>query len=140
MENSEPQNRRSRRGRQAKAARKISAAFESGKLEKQVTLELVNGSQAQMIHTAVKKILWEVGVIVEHKASCQQMLHHKDCWQDDRGYVHFPEDMVEQAILSVPESILLYDHDGNVKVDTASTVTSLLSWPQLCQNPRLSNQ
>ena len=124
MEQTDPHRRRGRRGRQLKAARKVSAAFESGKLEKRVSLELVNGAQARLIHDAVKKILWEVGVIIEHQPSCKQLLQKKDCWQDDQGYVHLPEDLIEQAILSVPETILLYDHDGNVKVDTSSPISS----------------
>ena len=74
MEASERKNRRSRRGRQDKAARKVSAAFENAKLDQRVSLELVDASQAEMIHQAVKKILWEVGVIVEHRESCQQLL------------------------------------------------------------------
>jgi len=124
MEQPETHRRRGRRGRQLKAARKVSAAFESGKLEKRVSLELVSGSQARLIHDAVKKILWEVGVIIEHAPSCKQLLQKKDCWQDDQGYIHLPEDMIEQAVLSVPETILLYDHEGNVKVDTSSPISS----------------
>ena len=116
--------RRRKSARQQKAARKVSSVLQSSKLEKRVSLELVNSSQSRMIHEAVKKILWEVGVIIEHTPSCKQLLRKKDCWQDDQGYVHLPEDLIERAILSVPDIVRLYDHDGNIKVDTNSSISS----------------
>ena len=116
--------KRGRRGRQLKADRKVAAAFECSKLPGSLTLELVDASEAAMIHAAVKKILWQVGVVVEHQETCQLLLKNKDCWQDDQGYVHFTEEMIEQAIRSVPDTLKLYDHDGNLKVDTASATPS----------------
>jgi|TARA_B110000971_G_scaffold142234_1_gene145408 trimethylamine--corrinoid protein Co-methyltransferase len=116
--------KRGRRGRQLKADRKVSAAFECSKLEKQVRLELVDASQSVMIHAAVKKILWEVGVIIEHKPTYKKLLNIKDCWQDEQGYMHLPEHLIDQTISTVPEKIVLYDHDGNVKVDTSSSMAS----------------
>ena len=117
--------RRGRRGRQLKAERKVSAVFESTKLEKQVTLELIDASQSAMIHSAVKKILWEVGVVIEHQPTCKQLLEVKDCWQDDQGYMRLPEDLIDQTISTIPGKIVLYDHDGNVKLPNLCELDAL---------------
>ncbi len=116
--------RRGRSSRQLKAKRKVSAASKSTRLEKCTRLELVDASRSAMIHAAVKKILWKVGVIIEHEPTCKQLLAIKDCWQDNQGYIHLPEDLIEQTISSIPNRIVLYDHDGNVKVDTSSPMAS----------------
>jgi len=116
--------RRGRRGRQLKAERKVSASFESAKQTQRVSLELVNSSQAVLIHEAVKSILWDVGVIIEHRSTRDLLVKQHGCRQDDAEYIHLPPDLVDQAIASVPERLLLYDHDGNIRVDTASKVSS----------------
>jgi len=116
--------RRSRRGRQRKAERKAGASQESSKLAQQVSLRLVDASQAALIHAAVKSILWDVGVIIEHRATRNRLVRELGCREDQAGYLHMPEELVESCIASVPEHIQLYDHDGNVRVDTASRVSS----------------
>ena len=116
--------RRGERGRQLKAARKVSAVLESSKLESRVGLELVNAGQALQIHDAVKTILWEVGVIIEHQPTRDLLVRHKGCTQDEEEYVHLPPDLVDESIATVADRIVLYDQEGNMKVDTSSQTPS----------------
>ena len=116
--------RRSRRGRQRKAERKASAVFEDSKLPQRASLQMVNESQSAMIHEAVKAILWDVGVIIEHRELRQRLVQQHGCREDNNGYTHLTPDLVEWAIEQAPEHIKLYDHDGNLKVDTASHTSS----------------
>jgi trimethylamine--corrinoid protein Co-methyltransferase len=124
MSETEPRRRRGRRGRQEKAARKVSASSESAKLAQRVSLELVDRSQAEMIHDAVKSILWDVGVVIEHRPTRDQLVKQQGCREDNHGYIHLPPELVERSIETVPDRLLLYDHDGNVSVDTASRISS----------------
>ena len=124
MTESESSGRRVRRGRQRKAERKASASQESSKLAQQVSLQLVGATQAAMIHDAVKKILWDVGVIIEHRETRNQLVRECGCHEDAAGYIHLTPDLVESSIASAPRSIQLYDHDGNVRVDTSSKTPS----------------
>jgi trimethylamine--corrinoid protein Co-methyltransferase len=116
--------RSSRRGRQLKAERKLSASSENAKQAQQVSLELVDASQAALIHEAVQSILQDVGVIIEHRPTRDLLVKQHGCRQDEAEYIHLPPDLVDRAIASVPDRLLLYDHDGNIKVDTSSKVSS----------------
>ena len=71
--------RRGRRGRQVKAERKAGATGESSKLAQAVSLELVGSSQAALIHAAVKSILWEIGVVIEHPPTRDLLVKHNAC-------------------------------------------------------------
>lgn len=124
MTDADTPRRRGRRGRQFKAARKASAIQESSKLAQQVSLRLVDASQAALIHEAVKAILWDVGVIVEHRESRKRLVREHGCREDEAGYLHMPPELVESCIASTPQHIRLYDHDGNLRVDTSSKVPS----------------
>jgi len=107
-----------------KAQRKASASQHSSKLAQRLSLRLVDASQAALIHAAVKAILWEVGVIIEHRATRNRLVRELGCREDQAGYLHLPEDLVESSLAGVPAQIRLYDHDGNVRVDTASKLSS----------------
>ncbi len=85
---------------------------------------MVDGSQAAMIHEAVKAILWDVGVIIEHREMRQRLVREHGCREDTNGYIHLAPDLVEWAIEQAPRHIKLYDHDGNLAVDTASRTPS----------------
>jgi trimethylamine--corrinoid protein Co-methyltransferase len=116
--------RRRRRGRQRMAERKASAVFEPSKLPQRVSLQLVDASQSALIHDAVKSILWDVGVLVEHREMRRQLLREHGCRESAGGYIRMPPELVERAIEQAPEHIRLYDHDGNLAVDTASRTSS----------------
>jgi trimethylamine--corrinoid protein Co-methyltransferase len=116
--------RRGRRGRQQKAARKASVSAQSNKLEQRVSLQLIDSSQAAMIHDAVLSILWDVGVIIEHRETRNRLVREHGCREDQAGYIHLTPELIESSIASAPESIQLYDHGGNVRVDTSSKIPS----------------
>jgi len=116
-------NRRSQ-SRQEKAQRKADASSQSGKRAQRVALELVNAADAGLIHEAVKTILWKVGAIIEHSSTRDLLVKHHGCHQSSDNYIHLPPDLVDLAISTVPDKILLYDHDGNVRVDTSSKTSS----------------
>ena len=106
------------------AERKASAVFEPSKLAQRATLRLVDADEASRIHDAVKTILWEVGVLVEHREMRQRLLREHGCRETGDGYLQMPPDLVEWAIEQAPDRILLYDQDGNLRVDTASRTPS----------------
>ena len=106
------------------ARRKIEARQRSTKHSQALSLELVNSLDADLIHDAVKAILWNVGVVVEHLPTRQKLIRHHGCEEGDDDFIRMPPELIEQAIATVPNTILLYDSDGNVKVDTSSKVSS----------------
>ena len=77
-----------------------------------------------MIHEAVKKILWQVGVIVEHRPTRDLLLKQHGAREDAGGYVQLPSGLIDWAVDSVPDHIVLYDQDGAVAVDTRDRVSS----------------
>ena len=110
--------------RQKKSQRKEESADQSSKVIQNVSLELVNSPQAQQIHDAVKSILWNVGVIIEHLPIRKLLLKSHGCVEGDKGYVRIPPELIDQVISTVPSKVVLYDLEGNVKVDTSSKVSS----------------
>ena len=106
------------------ARRKIEARQQSTKHSQALSLELVNSLDADLIHDAVKAILWNVGVVVEHLPTRQKLIRHHGCVEGDDDFIRMPPELIEQAIATIPNTILLYDSEGNVKVDTSSKVSS----------------
>ena len=84
----------------------------------------VNKADASMIHDAVLKILWEIGVIVDHHPSRKMLVEEFGCREGSDGYVRMPPDLVERAISTVPRKITLYDLNGNLRVDTSTKTPS----------------
>ena len=110
--------------RQLKVTRKVNAALEHSKLERRIGLELIDQHQAALIHDAVKLILWEVGVIIEHVPTRDLLVKHHACKPGDDEFIRLPPDLIETAIASVPKQLRLYDQDGNLSVDTGSRLPS----------------
>jgi trimethylamine--corrinoid protein Co-methyltransferase len=104
--------------------RKASADSASGKRTRKVLLQLVDTPEAGLIHDAVTTILWEVGVIIEHVPAQELLLKKHGCRMGADGYVRMPPDLVNQVISTVPDSIRLFDLDGNLTVDTGSNISS----------------
>lgn len=92
-----------------------------------MTLELINSQDANQIHDAVKAILWNVGVVVEYLPARPNLIHKHGCDEGDGDYIRLPPEPIELDIATVPKTILLYDIDENVKVDTSSRVSSCCS-------------
>ena len=110
--------------REAKLLRREQASEQGGKHPQAVSLELVNKPDAALIHDAVKTVLWKVGAGVEHQQTADMLVKQHGCRRGENGFIHFPPDVIDQAISTVPEKILLYDIDGNIRVDTSSRTSS----------------
>ena len=112
------------KSRREKAQRKASASDQVGKLAQKVSLELVNSDDAALIHDAVTTILWELGIIVEHQPTRDLLVKQHGCLQGNDEYIRLPPDLVNRAISTVPDKVVLYDLDGNLRVDTSSKTSS----------------
>ena len=112
------------KSRQEKAQRKASASNQVGKLAQKVSLELVNNEDAALIHEAVTTILWELGIIVEHQPTRDLLVKQYACRQGSDDYIRLPPDLVNRAISTVPDKVVLYDLNGNLRVDTSSKISS----------------
>ena len=112
------------KSRQAKALRNVSANNRPDKLEQNLSLELVGAHNSELIHSTVKAILWKVGVIFEHTPTRTKLLQQHGCREADGGYIRIPPDLIEQVISTVPDQIVLYDLDGQARVDTSLKVSS----------------
>ncbi len=110
--------------RRQKARRQAESLQQSTKRVQNLSLPLVESVAADLIHDAVKAILWNVGVIVEHLPTRRALLQQHGCVEGDDDYIRFPPDLVEESIASVPNRIVLYDLNGNLRVDTDSKVSS----------------
>ena len=117
--------RRRRAGsRRDKISRKATAGTVSSRKPKKLSLELVGTRQAEHIHAAVLKILQDVGVVIDHEKTVQMLVADHGCKLGDDGYLRMPPDLVEQAISTVADRIVLYDQNGNIRVDTSSRSTA----------------
>lgn len=110
--------------RSDKISRKAAAATLSARKPRTLTLELLKARQTALIHDAVRTILWEVGVIVDHLATARWLVDEHGCRQGEDGYVRMPPDLVDQALSTVPRCIELYDLNGNKRVDTRDKISS----------------
>ena len=78
------------------------------------TLNVLDTPLINQIVDEAKRILLEVGVEVRSKALRQRLLDYGHGLELDKdGRLHFPPDVVDQAIATTPSSFTLYDRDGN---------------------------
>ena len=110
--------------RRQKARRQVELRRQSSKHMQNLSLQLFESADAILIHDAVKAILWEVGIIVEHSATRRGLIKRHGCVECDDDFIRLPPDLIEKTIATVPRKILLYDRDGNLSVDTGSKVSS----------------
>ncbi len=112
------------KSRQSKAQRNIDARKLDNKLEQSLSLELVDSTNADLIHSTVKKVLWNVGAIFEHPPTRTNLIQNHGCREGDGGYIQIPPDLIDEVLSTVPTHITLYDLDGNIRVDTSSKISS----------------
>ncbi|MFT5598739.1 MAG: trimethylamine--corrinoid protein Co-methyltransferase [Gammaproteobacteria bacterium] len=110
--------------RMAKRSRQSASNSKTGKLPRKLSLELINSTDVALIHQAVLTILSEVGVIIDHQPTRNMLVKHHGCHQGSDEYIRMPTDLVNHAISSVPETLKLYDLEGNLKVDSGSNTAS----------------
>ena len=124
MTNQEKKKRRRSSSREEKVSRKSNAGIESSLRERRVGISVLKPTEAEKIHEAVKKILWDIGIIIEHEKTRKSMIQDHNCQDSENGYVKIPPELVDRAISSIPKTIKLYDLNGNLKVDTSSNTKS----------------
>lgn len=112
------------KSRQSKAQRNFEAQKLDNKLEQHLSLELIDSSNLEAIHKAVKEVLWKVGAIFEHPPTRTNLIQNHGCREGDGGYIHIPPDLIDQVISTTPNHIKLYDIEGRVRVDTSSKISS----------------
>lgn len=109
--------------RSTKRMRKVSNQSKVQKQGQKSSLELVNDVDAVLIHETVLSILWNVGVIIDHVPTRNLLVRHHGCQQGADERIRMPADLVNQALSTVPDKVVLYDLDGNLKVDSSSKVS-----------------
>jgi len=70
------------------------------------------------MYLAAVQILEEMGMLVMDRET-RKMLQKAGCKESEDGYLHFSEQLVQKAVASVPEKMVLYDRNGKVAVDSA---------------------
>ena len=103
MPNQEKKQQRRSSSREAKFSRKSNTRFESSLKERRVGISVLKPAEAANIHEAVKKILWDIGIIIEHEKTRKSMITDYKCQDAENGYVKIPPELVEQAISSIPK-------------------------------------
>ena len=116
--------KRRKSSRSEKIERKANTDFSPQRQNKKVALQLLSGVDTGLIHETVLKILWEIGVIIDHQETRDKLVKHHHCRIGDDGYLRMPPDLVESCIATVPDKVTLYDLNGDLRVDTASKVSS----------------
>ncbi len=82
-------------------------------------LKLLSGADSQAIHRAALKILSEIGILVMDRDT-RDMLRRAGCRESAEGYLLFNKELIDRTLDSVPSSMVLYDRNGQVAVDTSS--------------------
>lgn len=78
----------------------------------QPRLKVLNRKQAQAIHNAALEILLKTGFKMEH-AGAREMLAGVGCTVFNDDWVRMPAYLAEEALLSAPKQVTLYDQLGN---------------------------
>jgi len=76
------------------------------------TLNILDEKLITQILDEARRILLEVGIEVRGKALRQRLVEHGLALDKD-GRIHFPPDVIDQAIATAPPCFTLYDRDGN---------------------------
>jgi len=73
-------------------------------------------AQKRRIHETALAILADIGMVILHEEG-EAVLLDGGCAKDDRGLVHVPAALVEQARESAPASFVVYDRAGEPAMD-----------------------
>ena len=84
-------------------------------------LRLLSEGDCKAIYRAAIQILQEMGMMVKD-LDTRRMLQKAGCGASEDGYLHFEEQLVQKAINSVPEKMVLYDRNGDMAVDSADVL------------------
>lgn len=82
-------------------------------------LRVLGKDDTARIHRAALTILGEIGMDVRD-ADTRRDLLRAGCREAGGGYLLFPETVIQRALESIPERVVLYRRDGRAAVDTAA--------------------
>jgi len=86
-----------------------------------VKLRLLTKKDSSQIYQAAIDILRLVGMQVMDDDT-RKLLGNAGCRENDEGRLLFNEELVQEALSSVPGRMVIYDRNGKVAVDTADAV------------------
>jgi trimethylamine---corrinoid protein Co-methyltransferase len=87
---------------------------------------ILSKADTNMVHQTALKILDEIGIQVEDEDT-RKLLKEKGCGERENSYTTFSEKIVEQALSTVPQKMVLYNQDGEVAVDSDDDVPHFCS-------------
>ncbi len=116
--------RRRKSSREDKVQRKSETDLLFTRKKRLCSLNVLDLPDAQTIHDAVKKILWDLGAVFDDVPTAKMLVQEHRCKYGDNNFIRIPPDLVDQALSTVPDKLLLYDQNGNIRVDTSSPVTN----------------
>ena len=80
-------------------------------------LRILSTEDTSKIHTTTLSILREIGMDVRDEETRKE-LKQAGCIEAESGYLLFPEEVVNRSLEKIPERFVLYDRNGNCRVDT----------------------
>lgn len=83
---------------------------------RQNRLSVIDKADCDSIYQGSLSVLWECGMQVDD-AEARQMLLDAGC-KDIDGRIHYPPEVVDQALETVPPKISFYTQDGNLALST----------------------
>ncbi|MGB7260506.1 MAG: trimethylamine methyltransferase family protein [Albidovulum sp.] len=97
--------------RQGRRQQGVSAARPAqARLERRNTLTTIHPPDCAAIHAGVKRILWDTGMEVADPEA-HAMLSAAGC-QNRSGRLHYPPDLIDQTLETVPRRITFFDQNG----------------------------
>lgn len=108
--------------RRDKMHRKATASSTSVRKNRSASISLMTKANNKRMHESVLSILWDLGVIVDHRETRDWLINVHGCREGEGGFLKMPPDLVNQAISTVPDAVLLYDQNGQERVNTAGDV------------------
>ncbi len=86
--------------------------------ERTLRLKLLDAESLERMKAATLRILREVGVLVEDRATRSSLILEHGCHEIDNERVAMPDDVVERVLATTPRRVMIYDREGQVTVDT----------------------
>lgn len=85
-------------------------------------MQYLSETDSAQIHSAALEILRDVGMDI-HDEDTRKILKNKGCREADDGFLLFEPELVEDALSTVPDSMVIYDQNGEVAIDTNDDYT-----------------
>jgi trimethylamine--corrinoid protein Co-methyltransferase len=89
--------------------------------EGKLRLKVLTENDSRAIHQTALKILAEIGMRILDRDTVG-ILIDRGCRITDDGYVLFDEETIARALSSVPSRMVLYDRNGEIRIDTEDPI------------------